>query len=100
MRLRDDSYAFGPWILDSKKYKNTLTSLDYGSYRGINDHNFVVDRKWLDDLFRGLTEDYYFNHSKIEIPWMNAEHRILQVRRWLILFHFFILFYFIFLFLV
>ena len=92
MRLRDDSYAFGPWILDSKKYKNTLTSLDYGSYRGINDHNFVVDRKWLDDLFRGLTEDYYFNHSKIEIPWMNAEHRILQVRR--------CLFNFIFLFLV
>ena len=78
VRFRDDTYALGPWILDST-YLNYVTSLDFGSFRGINDHNIVIDRKWLDDLFRGLTEDYYFNHTKNEPRWDNAERRIFQV---------------------
>ena len=40
-------------ILD---YRNAITSLDLGSFGGINDHNFVIDRKWLDYLYRGLAE--------------------------------------------
>ena len=50
-----------------------------GNFGGINDHNFVVDRLWLDDLYRGLTEDYYFNSSLEHEPWGNPEHHILQV---------------------
>ena len=78
VRFRDDTYAFGPWIIDST-YLNYVTSLDFGSFRGINDHNIVIDRIWLDDLFRGLIEDYYFNHTKNEPRWDNAEQRIFQV---------------------
>ena len=50
-----------------------------GNFGGINDHNFVVDRLWLDDLYRGLTEDYYFHSSLEHEPWGNPEHHILQV---------------------
>jgi hypothetical protein len=78
VRLRDDSFALGPWTFDSKIYLNSLVSLDLGNSRGINDHNFAIDRKWSDDFFRGLSEDYYFNHTKIE-KWLNPEQHLLQV---------------------
>ena len=58
---------------------NPPTSADLGSYRGINDHNLVLDRKWADVLFRGLTEDYYFNKSNRHVMWGNPEHHIFQV---------------------
>ena len=54
-------------------------SADLGSYRGINDHNLVLDRKWADVLFRGLTEDYYFNKTNRHVMWGNPEHHIYQV---------------------
>lgn len=79
VRLRDDTLAFAPWIFDSKQLKDSLTSLSIGSYRGINDHNLVVDRKYADVLFRGLTEDYYFNKTNRLVLWGNPEHRIYQV---------------------
>lgn len=78
VRLRDDSFALGPWTFDSRINFNSLTSLDLGSWRGINDHNFALDRKYIDDFFRGLVEDYYLNHTKIEI-WNNPEQHLLQV---------------------
>ena len=108
VRLRDDTFAFADWIFDSTEMKNALTrftcttlthphilllkptntssnltyppiSADLGSYRGINDHNLVLDRKWADVLFRGLTEDYYFNKSNRHVMWGNPEHHIYQV---------------------
>ena len=78
VRLRDDSFALGPWTFNSETYLNSLISLDLGNSRGINDHNFAIDRKWSDDFFRGLSEDYYFNHTKIE-KWLNPEQHLLQV---------------------
>ena len=39
----------------------------------------VLDRKWADVLFRGLTEDYYFNKSNRHVMWGNPEHHIYQV---------------------
>lgn len=78
VRLRDDSFAMGSWIFDSRIYLNNLVSLDLGSWRGINDHNFAIDRKWIDDFLRGLSEDYYLNHTKIEF-WRNPEQHLLQV---------------------
>ena len=78
VRLRDDSFALGPWTFNSRINFNSLTSLDLGSWRGINDHNFAIDRKFIDDFFRGLVEDYYLNHTKIEI-WNNPEQHLLQV---------------------
>jgi hypothetical protein len=79
VRLRDDTLAFAPWIFEASDLKNSLTSLSLGSYRGINDHNLVVDRKYADVLFRGLTEDYYFNKTNRMVLWGNPEHRIYQV---------------------
>ena len=58
---------------------NALISADLGSYRGINDHNLVLDRKWADVLFRGLIEDYYFNQSNKQVMWNNTESRIYQM---------------------
>lgn len=78
VRLRDDSFAMGSWTFDSRIYLNNLVSLDLGSWRGINDHNFAIDRKWIDDFLRGLSEDYYLNHTKIEF-WRNPEQHLLQV---------------------
>lgn len=75
IRLRDDSFAFGKWKF-SQKYKRALTSASVGSFRGVNDHNFVIDRIWADTLFRGFTEDYYFNKSLENVMWDNPEHRI------------------------
>eukprot|EP01035_Chromulina_nebulosa_P020705 gene20705-26842_t len=76
VRLRDDTFAFGKWILSFEKFGNALTSARTGSFRGVNDHNFVVDRQYADILFRGLTEDYYFNKTLANEPWGNPEHRI------------------------
>mmetsp|Transcript_11101 Transcript_11101/g.10036 ORF Transcript_11101/g.10036 Transcript_11101/m.10036 type:complete len:201 (-) Transcript_11101:1560-2162(-) len=76
VRLRDDSYVFDNWILNYEWYGNKLTSARTASFRGVNDHNFVVDRKYADELFRGLTEDYYFNKSLAHDHWGNPEHRI------------------------
>jgi hypothetical protein len=78
VRLRDDSFALGPWTFNSETYIDSLVSLDLGNSRGINDHNFAIDRKWSDDFYRGLSEDYYFNHTKIE-KWLNPEQHLLQV---------------------
>jgi hypothetical protein len=39
-------------------------STSFGAHFGVNDHNFVVDRYWADQLLRGVTEDYYFNEVK------------------------------------
>lgn len=79
VRLRDDTLAFSEWIFEGPEMKDSLTSLGLGSYRGINDHNLVVDRKYADVLFRGLTEDYYFNKTNRMVLWGNPEHRIYQV---------------------
>ena len=61
----------------SKAYSCCI-SLRIG-HRGINDHNLVVDRKYADVLFRGLTEDYYFNKTNRMVLCGNPEHRIYQV---------------------
>ena len=79
VRLREDSYAFGEWILEGQKLKGAVTSAFLGSYRGINDHNLVLDRKYADPLFRGLIEDYYFKGSNKGLMWNNTEHRIYQL---------------------
>jgi hypothetical protein len=79
VRLRDDTLVYGEWIFTYGEMKGALTSADIGSYRGINDHNLVLDRKWADTLFRGLVEDYYFNGSNRGVMWNNTEHRIYQL---------------------
>lgn len=76
VRLREDTFAVGPWLF-SPPYMNHLTTDNTGNYAGrINDHNFAIDRKWADTLFRGLTEDYYFNSTLEDIMWETPEKRI------------------------
>ena len=79
VRLRDDTLAFGKWKFYRERYLGALTSARVGSFRGVNDHNFVVDRTWGDSLFRGFTEDYYFNATFEKVMWGNPEHRIAQL---------------------
>ena len=81
VRLRDDSYVFGPWLLTSEKYKGAFVTAQIASNFGVNDHNFVVDREWADTVFRGITEDYYFNESLDNTHWINPEHRIYEVAK-------------------
>jgi hypothetical protein len=76
VRLRDDTLAFGKWKFYQERYLGALTSARVGSFRGVNDHNFVIDRRWADILFRGLTEDYYFNSTFEKVMWGNPESRI------------------------
>ena len=75
VRLRDDTLAFDNWTF-TDSFTGGLISADIGSFRGVNDHNLVLDRKWADQLFRGLTEDYYFNKTLADEMWGNPEHRI------------------------
>jgi hypothetical protein len=80
VRLRDDSYALKDWLLTpASRYRNGLVSVNFGLHHGINDHNFVVARRWTDVLLRGMTEDYYFNETLDEFTWLNPEHRIAKV---------------------
>lgn len=79
VRIRDDSYIFGPWLFSREKYKNSLVSADFNQNFGINDHNFAVDRYWADSLLRGVTEDYYFNETLDGFKWVNPERRIYKV---------------------
>ena len=80
VRLREDTFAFGPWLLSPPGlYRGALSSMSMGNFGGVNDHNFVIDRLWLDDLYRGLTEDYYFNSTLEHEPWGNPEHHIYQL---------------------
>lgn len=79
VRLRDDTLAFGKWKFYREKYMGALTSARVGSFRGVNDHNFAIDRVHADNLFRGLTEDYYFNNTFEKVMWGNPEHRIAQM---------------------
>lgn len=79
IRLRDDTLAFGFWKISYEKQGNALTSARTGSFRGVNDHNFIIDRRWADILFRGFTEDYYFNKTLAKEAWGNPEHRIYQL---------------------
>ena len=79
IRLRDDSFAILPWLIDYHIYKNNLVSTKIGSHFGINDHDFVIDRKYADTLLRGITEDYYFNSTLDMYIWGNPEHRIYKV---------------------
>lgn len=56
--------------------QDALTSAYIGAYRGVNDHNLVLDRKYVDVLFRGIIEDYYFKESNRHQMWNNTESRI------------------------
>lgn len=79
VRLRDDSYAFDKWYIRYEFFGHRLTSTGSGSYGGINDHNFVIDREYADILFRGLIEDYYLNDTLKNETWFNPEHHIYRL---------------------
>jgi hypothetical protein len=80
VRLRDDSYALNTWLLQpASRYRNGIVSVNFGLHHGINDHNFVVARRYADVLLRGMTEDYYFNDTLDGYTWLNPEHRIAKV---------------------
>ena len=80
VRVRDDTYAFSPWVLTPvEKYMGGFVSAGLLSNFGINDRNFAIDRRFADSLFRGVTEDYYFNETLDLYSWNNPERRIYKV---------------------
>jgi hypothetical protein len=68
-----------PWIFDPVKYNGHLSTLDAGSWNGLNDHHLVVDRKWVDAMFRSPTEDYYLHTKKTGLYWKNSESLLLRL---------------------
>ena len=76
VKLREDTLAFDKWIFFKGQLQDALTSAYIGAYRGVNDHNLVLDRKYADVLFRGIVEDYYFKQSNRRQMWNNTESRI------------------------
>jgi hypothetical protein len=63
VRLRDDTYAFGPWVMnDIELYKRTLVTAGAHQWLGINDHDFSVARPYADLYLRGPVEDYYLRY--------------------------------------
>ena len=79
VRLRDDSFALQPWLIDPVIYRHRLVSLNLNTNFGINDHNFAIDGYWSDAVMRGVTEDYYFNSTLDIFSWVNPERRIYKV---------------------
>jgi hypothetical protein len=79
IRLRDDSYVLGPWPIPAEKYKDAFVTAALAPNFGVNDHNFAIDRKWADTVFRGVTEDYYFNETLDMYSWPNTERRIYKI---------------------
>ena len=79
IRLRDDSYLLGPWPITAEKYRGAFVTAAVAPNFGVNDHNFAVDRRWADSVFRGVTEDYYFNETLDMYSWTNTEHRIFKI---------------------
>lgn len=79
IRLRDDSYVLGPWPIRAEKYKGGFVTAALAPNFGVNDHNFGIDRKWADTVFRGVTEDYYFNETLDIYSWPNTERRIYKI---------------------
>lgn len=72
MRIREDTFVLENFFFFSGT-KGKLISQGIHSFGGVNDHNMVVDRAFADDLFRGLTEDYYLNINSHGIYWRNPE---------------------------
>ena len=62
VKVRDDSYLYDKWVLDAS-YMNFFSSLRVNSWGGVNDHDFVIDRKWADRFLRGVSEDYYLDFN-------------------------------------
>ena len=79
VKLREDTLAFDNWIFFKDLLQGALTSAYIGAYRGVNDHNLVLGRKYADVLFRGIIEDYYFKESNRRQMWNNTESRIFAV---------------------
>mmetsp|Transcript_14811 Transcript_14811/g.13400 ORF Transcript_14811/g.13400 Transcript_14811/m.13400 type:complete len:81 (-) Transcript_14811:205-447(-) len=48
VRMRDDSYALKPWLIDPMIYRMHFISSITGASFGFNDHDFTTDRQWAD----------------------------------------------------
>lgn len=68
MRVREDTYIFAKFILYTSSFQDSIVSLSGNDYAGMNDHDFIVDRKFADVIFRGIVEDYYFQEG------LNSSH--------------------------
>ena len=68
MRVREDTYIFAKFILYTSSFQDSIVSLAANDYEGMNDHDFIVDRKFADVMFRGVAEDYYFQEG------LNSSH--------------------------
>ena len=81
-RLREDSFIFDKMVFDAQLFSKKLVSLDINTWRGINDHNIIVDRSYADSIFRGLSEDYYFNIASHGEFWNNPESLLRNMTRY------------------
>ena len=87
MKLREDSYVMSPVVLNFDEWKYKIVSLELNNWRGLNDHDIIINRKYADNVFRGLAEDYYFqegkrsSHQNVSLWWTNPEALLSRVVR-------------------
>jgi hypothetical protein len=79
VRLRDDSVAFADWALTPQVWGESLVDVAECSWGAINDHTFVVARRFADAMFRGPVEDYYLENKATKAVFGTSEVMLLHV---------------------
>lgn len=63
IRMREDSYYFAPFLLDSINLTNSMATTYWSKATGYCDKWYVIDRKFMNALTRKYIEDYYLQHN-------------------------------------
>jgi len=81
VRLRDDAFLFAEWRLAPELYADAVADIAEGSWGGLNDHAFVVDRAHAEAMLRGPLEDYFLHTAVTGTHWGINEQLLGRVAR-------------------
>ncbi|GBG34055.1 Hypothetical Protein FCC1311_102782 [Hondaea fermentalgiana] len=80
-RMRDDTFAFGPFLIppDFDRDSFGTTQCGLSSYpNGYSDHNFILGRNIASKVLRGFAEDFYFRITEMYLFVENYLFRIIN----------------------
>lgn len=79
LRVKEDSLFFAPVALDVTSLNTSVGILpeahwldDAGARNVVSDHAFLVPRRWLEPMMRGVVEDFYFDEAAGSNSWTAA----------------------------
>lgn len=78
VRLRDDAFVFAPWRLQRTPGLLTVQAASMG---GVNDHAYLVQRRYADEVLRSPIESYYLDSRITGSHWGLNEHLMARVAR-------------------